>query len=601
MAVGGIGETDTSDLPRVAAVAPVNDRRSRVLAQDLAAVASYVLLAFWVTWRVWLHPTWGLAANRADQAFFEWMLGHGALVATGQASPFFSDQMNVPDGINLMANTSVLGISIPLTPVTLLFGPRAAFNVFLTGALILTAVAWYLVLSRYLLKRRFAAWIGAGFCAFAPGMISQANGHPNLVAQFLVPVLIWRTLELRRGRWVRNGVLLGLVVIWQAFINLEILFMTAVGLVIFLAVAAALRWREARACWRPFLYGSLVAVGVALAALWYPIAMLLTGPQSYSGLPYEVRGYGADLGAYVALSRESLLGSMESARGLAQNAAEENSFFGWPLVALTVVVVVALRRSAAAIGLFAVGVVFAYLSLGPVVRLHGSPTGLPSLWQSLHDVPVLSSAVPTRWALAVTPIVGLLLALGVAAAQERSEALRGSALVVFRSVGAAVLLVALVPIAPTALPATKLSNTPLFVSSGTWARYTAGGKSIVFVPMPTSGVNDPIRWAAMTMTRMPLAGGYFLAPVGPDRIANFTSDFRPTNYYLRYVSRTGRIPPAAPATRANALADLAYWNAGAVVVPKRRDSSLWIKTLTELYGVPPQKVSDVWLWDPATL
>ncbi|MDG4822030.1 hypothetical protein O7635_09210 [Asanoa sp. WMMD1127] len=575
----------------VAAEAPAT---RRLWIRDLGAVASYVVLAFWVTWRIWLHPSWGLAANRADQAFFEWMLGHGALVATGQTAPFFSEQMNVPLGINLMANTSVLGISLPLAPVTLLLGPHVAFNVFLTGALILTAVSWYLLLSRYLLHNRLAAWIGAGFCAFAPGMISQANGHPNLVAQFLVPVLIWRTLELRRGPWLRNGVLLGLVVVWQAFINLEILFMTAVGLVLFVVVAGALRWRSALGCWRPFVGGGLVAVGVAAAALWYPIGLLLFGPQSYSGLPYEVRGYGADLGAYVALSRESLLGSMESARGLAQNAAEENSFFGWPLVVLVLLVVIALRRSAAVLGLFVVGVLFAYLSLGPVVRLHGSPTGLPSLWSSLHDVPVLSSAVPTRWALAVTPVVGLLLAYGVAAASRVSSA-------PFRAFAAVFVAVALVPIAPTALPATKLSNTPSFVSSGTWADFASGGRSIVFVPMPTSGVNDPIRWSAMTMTRMPLAGGYFLAPVGPDRIASFTSEFRPTNYYLRYVSRTGRIPPVSPETRTNALADLSYWNAGAVVIPKRRDSSLWIKTMTALYGVPPQQVGDVWLWDAAAL
>ncbi|HEV7712028.1 MAG TPA: hypothetical protein VGP16_27825 [Asanoa sp.] len=589
----------------VTSAPPVAHRQpiwKRAVVLDLAAVASFVLAAFWVTYRIWLHPSWGLAANRADQAFFEWMLGHGALVATGQAAPFVSGAMNAPLGINLMANTSVLGISIPLTPVTLLFGPHAAFNVFLTGGLILTAVSWYLVLSRYLLRRRLAAWIGAGFCAFAPGMISQANGHPNLVSQFLVPVLIWRTLELRKPRFVVNGVLLGLVVIWQAFINLEILFMTAVGLVIFLIVAAAVRWRETRATWRPFLFGGLVAAGVALAALWYPIAILLDGPQSYSGLPLEVRDYGADLAAYVGLSRESLLGNMDTARDLAQNAAEENSFFGWPLLALTLVVVVALRRSAVAIGLFVVGLVFAYLSLGPVVRLHGEPTGIPSMWASLHEVPVLSSAVPTRWALAVTPVVGLLLAMGVAAAQRRAETITAPRRAnTFRAVTAAALLVALVPIAPTALPATKLTDTPDFVADGTWSRFTGGGRSIVFVPMPNSGINDPIRWSAATLTRMPLAGGYFLAPVGPDRIASFTSEFRPTNYFLRYVARSHRVPSLTPESRANARGDLAYWNAGAVVVPQRRDTELWKKALTALYGAPPERVGDVWLWDVAKL
>ncbi len=106
-------------------------------------------------------PDLGAGGQPGGPGFFEWMLGHGALVATGQASPFFSEAMNAPLGINLMANTSVLGISIPLTPVTLLFGPHVAFNVFLTGGLILTAVSWYLVLSRYLLRRRFG---GLGRC-----------------------------------------------------------------------------------------------------------------------------------------------------------------------------------------------------------------------------------------------------------------------------------------------------------------------------------------------------------------------------------------------------------------------------------------------------
>src|SRR5690606_37306573 len=68
---------------------------------DVAAAASYVLLAFWVTARVWRHLDHGLADNRMDQAFFEWMLAHGAHVVTNFAYPFVSPKMNVPDGVNM--------------------------------------------------------------------------------------------------------------------------------------------------------------------------------------------------------------------------------------------------------------------------------------------------------------------------------------------------------------------------------------------------------------------------------------------------------------------------------------------------------------------
>ncbi len=141
-----------------------------------------------------------------------------------------SYQVNVPFGINLMANTSVLAVSIPMTPITLAFGPHIAFNVFLTGALLLTGLSWYYVLSRHLVTSKVAAWVGALFAAFAPSMVAHANGHPNIISQFLIPLIIWRTLCLvESGRAVRNGALLGLLIVWQAFINLEILFMTAVA------------------------------------------------------------------------------------------------------------------------------------------------------------------------------------------------------------------------------------------------------------------------------------------------------------------------------------------------------------------------------------
>jgi hypothetical protein len=42
--------------------------------------------------------------------------------------------------VNMMANTSVLAVSLPLTPVTLLFGPHVSFNLFLTLALALTGI-----------------------------------------------------------------------------------------------------------------------------------------------------------------------------------------------------------------------------------------------------------------------------------------------------------------------------------------------------------------------------------------------------------------------------------------------------------------------------
>jgi hypothetical protein len=149
--------------------------------------------------------------------------------------------MNAPNGVNLMANTGLLGLTVPLVPVTLLLGPAVAFTVMLTGGLTATAWAWYHVLSRHIVGYWPAALVGGLFAGFAPGMISHVNGHPDLVGQFLIPFIIWRAISLRTAR---DGVVLGLLVTWQAFLNEELLLQTGLAVAVFVAVYAVFRPAE---------------------------------------------------------------------------------------------------------------------------------------------------------------------------------------------------------------------------------------------------------------------------------------------------------------------------------------------------------------------
>ena len=567
---------------------------------DVAAVLSFALLAFWVTARFWAYPSHGIRDNRNDEAQFQWMMAHGARVVTHFAYPFTSDRMNVPDGVNLMANTSVLSVSLPMTPITLLFGPRTAFLVFLTAGMIATGIAWYFVLSRVLIGSRGPAWLGAAFCAFAPAMVSHANAHPNIVSQFVVPLIVWRTLRLAEpGRWLRNGVLLGLLVVWQAFLNLEILLMTAIGLGVVVA-ALAIGRPELRRSVRPFGAGLGVAAAVAGVLLAYPLHVQFFGPGAYRGLSPLIRGYRTDLAAFVAWSRESLAGDARSSAHLAKNATEENAFFGWPLVVLVAALVWWLRRSPVVLGLAALGLVFALFSLGREIILDGRKTGIPGPWAPLEKLPILHSVVPTRWSLALTPIIGVLLALGTeqvrTLARRHPDARRQ---IWFAT--ATVLAMALLPILPTPLPSVRLDPTPEFVTSGAWRPYVAGGRSIVTLPTPDTNYPDPLRWSAETRLEMPLARGYFLAPdtrPGAGRVALFTATPRPTSSWFATVRRTDAVPPITPQDRVAAVDDLRYWRAGAVILdPRLKQAEALRRAMTELTGITPVLTGGVWLWD----
>src|SRR3954447_11245425 len=451
---------------------PARRRIARSLTwRDVLAITSFIAVALFVTAPLWLNLDHVLRDDPQDQAFFEWMLAHGARVLTDGAYPFFSDRVNYPDGVNMMANTSVLAVSLPMTPVTVLFGPHVAFNVFLTLALAVTGISWYLVLSRRIVSSRLAAWVGALFCTFAPSMVSHAGGHPNIVSQFLVPLIIWRTLALRvHGRAVRNGLILAGLLVWQAFINLEILFMTAVGLGFFCAVVGLSRRKQYPGEGSAFLRGLAVAAVASLAALAYPLSVQFFGPQSYHGLPQFVRNFGADLGSFTAYAQRSVAGNEVTAGRLAQNASEENAFFGWGVVILFFGLIVWMRRSVAVVTLGAIAVLYAAMSLGPRIFLNGINTGVPGIWAVLHSVPVLNSAVPTRWAMAIAPVIGIVLTLGCQRAADLVKA-QPSARGPVRVAMITAVAMALVPLIPTPLLTTPMAPTPAFVSSGVWKQY----------------------------------------------------------------------------------------------------------------------------------
>src|SRR5437764_1121943 len=198
---------------------------------DASVLLLYLAMAVWVLGPLWAAPGHVRPdANAADPDFFEWMLRHAVRIFTVGEHPFHTPTLNTPLGVNLLANTGLLGLTVPLAPVTWVFGPGVGFVALLTIGLAGTAGAWYHVLSRHVVDNRLAAAVGGGFAGFAPGLVNHANGHPNLVAQFLIPFIVWRALTLRT---VRDGIVLGLLVTWQAFINEELLFLTALALAVF--------------------------------------------------------------------------------------------------------------------------------------------------------------------------------------------------------------------------------------------------------------------------------------------------------------------------------------------------------------------------------
>ncbi len=590
-AVSAVEDTSGAPVPEASRAG-----RLRVWVLRITPYLVYAVFALAVTVRLWIRPDQRLVAtNPTDHPQFLWFFSNAAYSLVHGENPLLTHRLNVPGEVNLMANTSMLGLAIPLAPVTLMFGPAVTFALAVAGGLAATAGTWYWLLRRHVVDSPTAAFVGGGFCGFAPGMIAQAAGHPNLVGQFLVPLIVWWVIRLREpGRAVRNGLVLALLVVYQVFINEEILLLTALACGVFLGWTALTRWREVRPVVRPFLSGLGVATAAAAVLLAYPLWFQFLGPAHYRGLPPTLDLFTADLASFPAFARRTVAGSAQVAQHLTLSANEEASFLGWPLLLFLAGTVVLLWRRALVRALVVTGVVFGVLALGPSITIYGHHTHIPAPLRVLRHVPPFDLATATRYALVVIPVVGVLLAVACAGLLRWSAADR-------RRQGLAVALVAAALLPLTPKPIQVIGRpVPAFITSGEWRQYVTGDRTLVPVPLPRYDQMDGMRWAALTKIGFPIPRGYFMGPDGT-AAARSTWDppLRPTSTLLLDVVRTGKVPAVTDADRAAALADLRYWRAAVVVaLPAGPHAEALLTTVTGLLGPGRYDgAGGVWLWD----
>ncbi|HET6478979.1 MAG TPA: DUF2079 domain-containing protein [Actinoplanes sp.] len=567
-----------------------------------------VLLAGYVVSRLWRDPfQHAVADNVGDQAFFEWVLAYGVHLLHHGGDPFFTDLMNVPDGVNLAANTSITVYAILFAPLTMLAGPQITFLTILTLNLAGSAFAWYLFLNRWITPNRAAAALAGFFCGFAPGFIAHANGHLNWTSGWIAPLVLWRLLKMRETRhWLRNGLVLGPVLAVGFSIAAEGLFFTALagGAFVIVWALARVNRAEARAALPKFLAGLGGTAVVAGALLAYPLYLHFAGPQTFAGTGFNQRHYSEDLLSYFVFSDRSLASGAGLDNHFAANPTEETSFFGVPLLVLIVGSLIMLWRRAdeqqraTLRALMVTGGLFLLVSLGPRLRLAGHETDIPLLYALLQHVPLFDAALPARFALVLVGVFGVILALATDQALGKSP----------RPLFAAGLVVALLPIFPLPLQYRHRAPEPKFIADGTWAKYVDDGGVISALPFAINVAADGQRWQAYTMARagqeFRIPDGYFLGPdaegaKGPGRIGALP---RATDWLFLRAALYGYLADLNNADRDTARADFQRWGVQALFLPDEITgpegplfrSAVEI-TATDLLG-PPERVDDVLVW-----
>jgi hypothetical protein len=551
------------------------------------AFGVYLTIGFLLTRGLWRDPSGRVLENAQDTDLFEWWLAWGAHALKGLHDPLVTHAINAPDGVNAMANTSVLLLGSVTAPITWLWGPGVSFALLITLAPALTGIATYATLRRFDLVRR-AAFTGGLLAALAPGLHSQANGHLQLAMAVLVPLLIGEVLALAAGR-VRprtGGIRLGLLAVAQLLIGEEWLAIAALTSVVLLVGLAIAYPDRARAAAAPLAHGLGVALAVALPLAAVPLAVQLAGPQHYGGSPFDTAKYTTDLKSFITPSK-LLLFSSGSARahapGLSGGFTEQTAYLGRVLIAVCLGIAVLLRRDRRVWILLGTAFAMAILSLGAHLTIDGRRTATALPWNLLDGLPLLEQALAGRIALVVPLLLAGIVALAVqwALAPAPERQLPGGVVL-----GATT--IALLSILPTALPTLPATPAP-----PGWSQLPREG-SILTAPEISGGTTAPLRWDAADGVHHALVGNYAIVPddrgharLGPPPSLTFDA--------LAGVAN-GHPPALTPSSRAALMDDLERLRVSAVIAPPDVHHDGYVSFLTDLLGPPAQgEPSPIWL------
>jgi hypothetical protein len=564
---------------------------------DVAACLCLVAFAAFLTAGFWPDPhTRALALNAGDQTLAEWFLAYDARVYAGDFS-LVTDRLNTPDGINLLANASVILLGVLLGPITLAYGAPVSFAVAVGLNLAATAIGWYLLFARSLGLHRFGAALGAVFAGFAPGLVAQSNGHLHITAQWLVPPIVWCVLRLTaapdRRQLILTGALLGFLLTLQFHLGAEVLMLTAFGVGLFCAAYAVANWQDARRRLPDLGRGLGIAGGLAALLLAYPLWLMFAGPQHVSGGPFPSYHFSLDAAGLTSIAPLSLAGD-RAAAAYATDPAEYNAFFGAPLLLVIAGVTLWLWRRPIAVAVAAAAAGAVVLALGPQIVVGGERTGLPGPYSLIDGLPGVSAALPGRFALVAVPLFAVLIALAVDAALAGGARTAGVRLVVPLAVVAA-----MAPIAPVPLPTVERRAVPRFFTDGYWRGCAAGGGVLVPVPPPEPRRPESMRWAAAAGVGFALPEGSFIGPYGEGGRASLGAFPRPTSQLLARVADTGVVPEVTDLERDAAAEDVRFWGARCFVLAAQPQEAALRETMVRLFGAP-QQVADVSVWRVGT-
>jgi hypothetical protein len=427
----------------------------------LVVLLAYLLLAIVLTWPTVAHIATHLPGDGGDDpaiAWNLWWVKHALL--TLHANPLYTDYMFYPIGINLAFYTLTTLNALTAMPLTLALGVVPASNLHMWFTVVVGGYGMFL-LARYAMARDatrgesqirreqgdgtpWAAAVAGVLYACASSQIFYISlGQFNIASNHWLPYVILFVLKSRHDlRALRWPALAALFLVMQAWAEMTYASFALVFIALFtvyeaMGLLCGMSRQMSNTKWQMANGGSRKLAWLVARNLVVIVALFVVGiaPLLAAMLPdmrvegdFWVQGSGfaetfsADLfGFLVPTMHHPLLGGLVRQTGIIAFDKGQHIYLGITLLVLAAIGVACRRRSPGTLFWLVSAVFFAWLALGPTIRINGTDTHIPGPFTLLQSVPFIKgNRYPSRYSVLLVLSLAMLAAPGVLFATRKA-------------------------------------------------------------------------------------------------------------------------------------------------------------------------------------
>ena len=348
-------------------------------------------------------------------------------------SMFYSYMIFWPIGVNMLYQTLSPLVGLTSLPFQA-FGLVTAYNIMLVIGMTASALGMF-VLAKYVSKNNYAAFIAGAFYAFSAGHMAQAYGHMHWIDIGFIPVLIYFLLKALdeqklKGNYL-NALGIGISFVLITFLGGYEKAVMTIMLVVLVVVLYAIYSKTRKKVLRPNFWIALV-IAVAVAAVlgswgFIPLVHALSSKsglslaQSLNNVTYNEMWSNNLISFFVPSYYNGIFNPSASIsyfpKTFQPDPTEKVGYIGYVALMLALYgVYIDIKANRKRYLLWAaIAVLFAWLSIGPVLQIGGDVTSIPGIYAAYHAIPGINIVrEPGRFFIIGTIGLDVLAALGLA-------------------------------------------------------------------------------------------------------------------------------------------------------------------------------------------